>query len=125
VVHRARSRLGEDRYHVLRNNCEHFCEWCVRGQHRSYQVEALAGRVGKGWLLFAESFARIFTEKRRHRNRAETDFASAQGSGTRTDRGLAVDRWNYHYSVDGAHATPPRVLLRDLAGGSIFGPPAF
>jgi hypothetical protein len=29
------------------------------------------GRVGKGWLLFAESFARIFTEKRLHRNRAK------------------------------------------------------
>src|ERR1700739_3584894 len=25
VVSRARSRLGEDRYHVLKNNCEHFC----------------------------------------------------------------------------------------------------
>jgi ribosomal protein L37E len=66
VVHRARSRLGEDRYHVLRNNCEHFCEWCASGQHRSYQVEALVGRVGEGWLLFVESFARVFAEKRRH-----------------------------------------------------------
>ncbi len=41
VVRRARSRLGENRYHVLRNNCEHFCEWCVCGEHRSYQVERL------------------------------------------------------------------------------------
>lgn len=39
VVRRARRRLGEDRYSVLTNNCEHFCEWCVRGQHRSYQVD--------------------------------------------------------------------------------------
>jgi len=39
VVRRARSRLGEDRYSLLTNNCEHFCEWCVRGQHRSYQVD--------------------------------------------------------------------------------------
>jgi hypothetical protein len=39
VVRRARLRLGEDRYSVLTNNCEHFCEWCVRGQHRSYQVD--------------------------------------------------------------------------------------
>jgi Lecithin retinol acyltransferase len=39
VVRRARQRLGEDRYSVLTNNCEHFCEWCVRGQHRSYQVD--------------------------------------------------------------------------------------
>ena len=29
VVQRARSRLGERRYRVLTNNCEHFCEWCV------------------------------------------------------------------------------------------------
>jgi Lecithin retinol acyltransferase len=39
VVRRARLRLGEDRYNVLTNNCEHFCEWCVRGEHRSYQVD--------------------------------------------------------------------------------------
>ena len=38
VVYRARSRVGENRYSVLRNNCEHFCEWCVRGEPRSHQV---------------------------------------------------------------------------------------
>ena len=21
------------------NNCEHFCEWCLIGQHRSYEIE--------------------------------------------------------------------------------------
>jgi Lecithin retinol acyltransferase len=26
VMRRARSRLGEDRYRLLSNNCEHFCE---------------------------------------------------------------------------------------------------
>jgi hypothetical protein len=41
VIQRARSRLGEDAYRLLRNNCEHFCEWCVQGEHRSYQVERL------------------------------------------------------------------------------------
>jgi len=40
VIRRARSRLGEDRYRLLSNNCEHFCEWCLRGVHRSYQVDA-------------------------------------------------------------------------------------
>jgi hypothetical protein len=44
VVHRARARLGEDRYNVLTNNCEHFCEWCVRGEPRSHQVESLFAR---------------------------------------------------------------------------------
>jgi len=40
VVRRARSRLGEDRYRLLTNNCEHFCEWCLQGERRSYQIEA-------------------------------------------------------------------------------------
>ena len=44
VIHRARLRLGEDRYHPLKNNCEHFCEWCLRGEARSYQVDELTAR---------------------------------------------------------------------------------
>jgi hypothetical protein len=46
VVRRARLRLGEDRYHLVTNNCEHFCEWCVCGEHRSYQIDALIARCG-------------------------------------------------------------------------------
>ncbi len=45
IVRRARARVGEDRYHVLTNNCEHFCEWCVRAEHRSDQVDQ--------WVSFA------------------------------------------------------------------------
>jgi|SRR5579871_2419079 len=39
VVRRARSRLGEDDYRLLTNNCEHFCNWCLSGVSRSVQVE--------------------------------------------------------------------------------------
>ena len=39
VIQRARSRIGEDSYSLLRNNCEHLCEWCLYGVSRSYQVE--------------------------------------------------------------------------------------
>jgi hypothetical protein len=39
VIRRARSRVGENSYRLLSNNCEHFCEWCLHGQQRSYQVE--------------------------------------------------------------------------------------
>jgi hypothetical protein len=47
IARRARLRLGEDRYSVLTNNCEHFCEWCVRGEPRSYQVDdRIAGYSG-------------------------------------------------------------------------------
>jgi Lecithin retinol acyltransferase len=45
IVRRARSRLGENSYRLLRNNCEHFSEWCVNGEHRSPQVERLLGRL--------------------------------------------------------------------------------
>jgi hypothetical protein len=46
VIRRARSRVGEDGYRLLTNNCEHFCEWCLRGEHRSYQVDAVLARLG-------------------------------------------------------------------------------
>ena len=46
IVRRARSRLGENRYRLLSNNCEHFSEWCVRGEHRSLQVERFLAGVG-------------------------------------------------------------------------------
>jgi hypothetical protein len=44
VIRRARSRVGENRYRLFSNNCEHFCEWRLRGEHRSHQVEALLAR---------------------------------------------------------------------------------
>jgi hypothetical protein len=39
IVRRARSRLGENDYRLLSNNCEHFCNWCLSGISRSIQVE--------------------------------------------------------------------------------------
>ena len=39
VIERARSRLGEKRYRLLTNNCEHFVEWCLHDGHRSFEVE--------------------------------------------------------------------------------------
>jgi hypothetical protein len=38
IVGRARSRLGENDYRLLTNNCEHFCNWCVSGINISTQV---------------------------------------------------------------------------------------
>ncbi|SAK66084.1 hydrolase [Caballeronia hypogeia] len=40
AVRRARSRLGEDQYRLLTNNCEHFVTWCLDGRARSRQVQA-------------------------------------------------------------------------------------
>jgi hypothetical protein len=41
VVERARSRLGERRYDILKNNCEHFCTWALSDEMRSEQVDRL------------------------------------------------------------------------------------
>jgi lecithin:retinol acyltransferase len=49
IVRRARSRLGEDSYRLLRNNCEHFCAWCVDGSSKSEQVEQWLARP-RDWL---------------------------------------------------------------------------
>lgn len=40
VVQRATSRLGEQRYDLLTNNCEHFANWCKTGRN---DCEQLAG----------------------------------------------------------------------------------
>ena len=64
VVRRARLRLGENRYHLLRNNCEHFCEWCVHGEHRSYQVEALIGRCIRICYPVIETVVRALLPRR-------------------------------------------------------------
>jgi len=57
VVRRARSRLGEDRYDLFQNNCEHFVEWSLRDQHQSLQVEYWQRRAGVAFLV-VERFIR-------------------------------------------------------------------
>ncbi|MCT0199124.1 lecithin retinol acyltransferase family protein [Synechococcus sp. CS-1325] len=39
TLRRAMGRLGEQRYNLVFNNCEHFAIWCKTGHHRSTQVE--------------------------------------------------------------------------------------
>ena len=52
VVARARSRLGEDRYRITSNNCEHFCHWCRSGRNSSAQVDRLLSwtQAASAWL---------------------------------------------------------------------------
>ena len=59
VICRARSRVGEDRYRLLTNNCEHFCEWCLCGTARSFQVEAWLARPRLTLLATLRLFFRV------------------------------------------------------------------
>jgi len=43
VLKRAHSRLGENEYHLIRNNCEHYVAWARYGVNRSAQVEQWLG----------------------------------------------------------------------------------
>ena len=54
-VERAFSRIGEDWYNVLVNNCEHFVNWCIEGSHKSDQVNQAIFAVG---LTYAARQAR-------------------------------------------------------------------
>ena len=38
TIQRAESRLGEQQYNLLFNNCEHFATWCVTGVSDSRQI---------------------------------------------------------------------------------------
>ncbi len=57
AVSRARSRLGENRYSLLTNNCEHFLEWCITGEHRSAQAEAVWAKLQNVRAAFHNLFS--------------------------------------------------------------------
>jgi hypothetical protein len=64
VIQRARSRVGENCYRLLSNNCEHFCEWCLQGEHRSYQVESLLALPRKMERMISEVVALVLAAPR-------------------------------------------------------------
>ncbi|MBX2863005.1 MAG: lecithin retinol acyltransferase family protein [Leptolyngbyaceae cyanobacterium MAG.088] len=45
VISRAQSRLGEQRYNLFFNNCEHFANWCKTGENISPQLNEFGLRL--------------------------------------------------------------------------------
>lgn len=45
VISRAESRLGEQRYNLFFNNCEHFANWCKTGENVSPQLDDFGLRL--------------------------------------------------------------------------------
>ncbi len=54
TLRRAMSRIGEQRYNLLFNNCEHFASWCKTGRHQSGQVENLLHTTSLGALALGQ-----------------------------------------------------------------------
>lgn len=58
TLERALSRVGEQSYNVLFNNCEHFASWCKTGKASSRQVEKAAlGAAAVGGLALGAPLA--------------------------------------------------------------------
>jgi uncharacterized protein YycO len=51
AVERAASRIGERRYSLTANNCEHFANWCATGAAVSHQVIAFIAAFAR--MVFA------------------------------------------------------------------------
>ena len=48
TLRRAMSRIGEQNYNLLFNNCEHFANWCKTGRHHSAQVNSVIDKA-RSW----------------------------------------------------------------------------
>lgn len=53
IVRRAISRVGENYYSIVNNNCEHLAIWCVTGTHRSNQVNRIILTLNSNLVLMA------------------------------------------------------------------------
>ncbi len=56
TLHRAMSRIGEQSYNLLFNNCEHFANWCKIGVHRSVQIEEFLTKSSFSSLMIGQVF---------------------------------------------------------------------
>ena len=87
TVANARQRLGEDGYHMIRNNCEHFAYECVFGEKKSLQEEAVFRMwnqrpVLNVYVAEADRFAPDFPVPKER----EAEIASCSNDGMRKAR---------------------------------------
>jgi len=62
TLRRAISRVGEQNYNLLFNNCEHFANWCKTGRHRSNQMEEWLKKSSLGAIAIGQIMpAALFT----------------------------------------------------------------
>lgn len=89
IVRRAHARLGETRYNLVSNNCEHLCAWCVVGASYSEQVERL-----RAWFDRLARIARMVVwplRRLRPKERLEGASLPLRGCGAQLRKTLIVD----------------------------------
>lgn len=80
IVNYARACLGDDGYHLIFNNCEHFANVCTLGRFRSRQVEEVLG--GNNMSIFGSIWDSV-----------KSIFSSSSSGGSRSTS-------NYNYEPD-------------------------
>lgn len=80
IVNYARACLGDDGYHLIFNNCEHFANVCTLGRFRSRQVEDVLG--GNNMSIFGSIWGSV-----------KSIFSSSSSGGSRSTS-------NYNYEPD-------------------------
>ncbi|ENV46075.1 hypothetical protein P255_01399 [Acinetobacter brisouii CIP 110357] len=88
VVRRMRSRMHENSYHLIINNCEHLCSWAITGLESSPQVIKMMNRLTTiGYVssimsymnslfltIATTSFALVLYIKKKLRDKAKTQL---------------------------------------------------
>ncbi|AXY56511.1 phosphatidylcholine--retinol O-acyltransferase [Acinetobacter chinensis] len=89
VVRRMRSRMNENNYHLIVNNCEHLCTWAITGVESSPQVIRMMNRLTTiGYVssimsymnsmlltITTTSFALVLYIKKKLRDKSRTQMA--------------------------------------------------
>jgi len=85
-----RSRMHENNYHLIINNCEHLCSWAITGLESSPQVIKMMNRLTTiGYVssimsymnslfltIATTSFALVLYIKKKLRDKAKTQLAT-------------------------------------------------
>lgn len=114
---RALSRLGEDWYDILLNNCEHFVTWCIQGLNSSPQVNNTLIMAVAARALLTNSAVRTTTQHLATtvaRNTAGAMSGIAAATGLATSTGVTT-------AVAGLAATSAAPLAAVLATGVAVG----
>jgi len=60
IVRRAKTRLGEDKYNIFTNNCEHFATWATQDVEASSEISTLVGKFLDFAIMIKRSPVGVF-----------------------------------------------------------------
>jgi hypothetical protein len=122
VIERAESRLGEQKYDLFFNNCEHFANWCKTGRSESPQLESFGLRLDQ---INLPEFRRLAerTAQDRSPEQALALFQKALGDIAIAYRTLLEEQQSAQHDMDTWSRVAQKALEQgreDLARAALF-----